>query len=540
MSDVSEQWIKIPADLAAEGLFIAQLDRPWQGTPFKIEGFMVDDETLPLLPEFAGQVYIDPRRSAWGPLSELPAEYIAHLRLDYVPTPERNERMREEDSKLLIYPPQMQGATILQAVREAVAVKSTPEDDDRLVSVSKPRAAPDSAPVGDGFLITKVIESVPVIGPELPAPTGWRPLGYNAWLKLGETVRSVRAGLARPRTRKADETPDFIPPNHSLIVYPSSRPITRDALLSVRKGINKVTKVVDLLYNEVLQESSFELEELEDAIAQLVRMILTDPDAAMWMARMKEYDTPSFSRSIKTSIYIMTLGRHIGYPMGGLIKLGTIAMLLDVGKLNLDKAMLDTAGPLSETEMKMARTHVTGGIQLLEAQKRLDPDIKLGILHHHERGDGSGYPLGLKDREISVFGQMAGLVDTLAAMTSPRPYAPTYSNYDAIMHLFAMADRKKFHPPLVEQLVQAIGLFPVGTLVELSSGEVGAVAAHNPIRRLEPKVLVLTQPDKTALATPFERDLLYRPTDAEGRAIYIIRGLPIGAYDIDPRKFYLG
>jgi hypothetical protein len=91
---------------------------------------------------------------------------------------------------------------------------------------------------------------------------------------------------------------------------------------------------------------------------------------------------------------------------------------------------------------------------------------------------------------------------------------------------------------MVEQFVQAVGVFPVGSLVELSSGEVAIVVAHNRVRRLEPRVLVLTWPDKAPLAEPIERDLLTLGGTEHGR-MRIVRGLPAGAYGLKLRDYYM-
>ena len=104
---------------------------------------------------------------------------------------------------------------------------------------------------------------------------------------------------------------------------------------------------------------------------------------------------------------------------------------------------------------------------------------------------------------------------------------------DALMNLYEWAGTS-FDEPLVEQFVQAIGVFPVGSLVELSTGEVAVVLAHNRVRRLEPRVMVLTGADKSATAAPFERDLLARPKDHERGPVRIVRGLADGAYGLRP------
>src|SRR5262249_29796412 len=160
------------------------------------------------------------------------------------------------------------------------------------------------------------------------------------------------------------------------------------------------------------------------------------------------------------------------------------------------------------------------------------------IAQHHERIDGSGYPLGLKGEDTSFFGRMVAIADTFATLTSDRMQDEPLSAFKSMKALSEGAG-KIFHPPLVEQFVQAIGLFPVGSLVELSSGQVAAVVSHNKIRRLKPRVLILTDRNKQRLDTPVELNLLHDGDADDGEPRVIRSGLPSGAYGIDRRDYFL-
>src|SRR5690606_14166049 len=177
--------------------------------------------------------------------------------------------------------------------------------------------------------------------------------------------------------------------------------------------------------------------------------------------------------------------------------------------------------------------HVRLGLEALHRDMRLAQPVEEGIAQHHERLDGTGYPKGLRGEEIGVFGRMAAIADSFAALIAVRAYANASAPQDALMNLYEWAGTS-FDEPLVEQFVQAIGLFPVGSLVELSTGEVAVVLAHSRVRRLEPRVMVLTGADKSPTAAPFERDLLARSKDHERGPVRIVRGLADGAYGLRP------
>jgi len=165
------------------------------------------------------------------------------------------------------------------------------------------------------------------------------------------------------------------------------------------------------------------------------------------------------------------------------------------------------------------------GLEALSQEGPLPPDILQGIAQHHERLDGSGYPKGLKGPDIGIYGRMAAIADTFAALITPRVYANPVSPHDALLNLFEWAGTS-FHEPLVEQFVQAVGVFPVGSMVELSTKEVAVVLAHNKVRRLEPRVLVLTWIDKRPLEAPIERNLFDKPKGSDGKPIRILRKKP--------------
>ena len=133
---------------------------------------------------------------------------------------------------------------------------------------------------------------------------------------------------------------------------------------------------------------------------------------------------------------------------------------------------------------------------------------------------------------------MAGIADCFSALIKNRPYADAVSSYEALRSLTSWGG-ELFQEALVQQFVSSVGVFPVGSLIELSTGEVAIVVAHNKVRRLKPRVLIVTGPDKTPASHPTMVDLLYDPKLGGDEPAYIKRGLPAGAYGLDLRDFYL-
>ena len=184
------------------------------------------------------------------------------------------------------------------------------------------------------------------------------------------------------------------------------------------------------------------------------------------------------------------------------------------------------------------RMHVDYGVRLARKTPGISEEVIDMIRSHHERHDGSGYPQGIAGSEIPVYGRIAGLVDCFDAMISPRPYAKAKSAYDAVRELNMLAGNE-FQRELVEQFIQALGMFPTGTMVGLNSGEVGVVIEQNRIRRLRPKLQIVLDENQKPLDGAMIIDLHKLPSDENNRrSRWIVKGYEPGAFDLDPDDLF--
>lgn len=278
---------------------------------------------------------------------------------------------------------------------------------------------------------------------------------------------------------------------------------------------------------------------LESAVTPMMESLLRNEDAMTWLSRIARTDDYTYGHSVSCAIYSLVFGRHLGLPREDLQSLGLGGLLLDVGKTRVAKSLLGKPEKLCDEELALVREHVRHGVEILHQSADVDPRVLEMVRSHHERYDGGGYPRGLAGPEIPVFARIAGIVDTYDALITPRVYAPAVSGF-AAMRILARAAGCDYQPEMVEQFVQAVGMFPNGALVELSTGEVGIVVEQNRVRRLRPKIMVILDRDKQALAKPATLDLRNRPAErGEADAIWIDRGLEVGAFGIDADKFFI-
>jgi HD-GYP domain-containing protein (c-di-GMP phosphodiesterase class II) len=162
----------------------------------------------------------------------------------------------------------------------------------------------------------------------------------------------------------------------------------------------------------------------------------------------------------------------------------------------------------------------------------MNTDVINMVAHHHERHNGTGYPEGLAGEKIPVFARIAAIVDCYDAITSHRSYARAVTPSAAIKMLYDWRD-VDFQAELVEEFIQAVGIYPAGTLIELSSGEVAVVVAEYRTRRLRPQVMVLLDAEHQPLAEVKMIDLLSQTHTEDGEPLDIVTSLEPEAYGID-------
>jgi len=286
------------------------------------------------------------------------------------------------------------------------------------------------------------------------------------------------------------------------------------------------------------QGRPLEAARLKAVVAPLIDSILRNQDAMAWLVCLRKRGIAGPQRSIGSAVWAVVLGRHLGFDRNGLETLALGGMLLDLGNAKLPRHVLQKEGPLEDVERVMVRKHVAVGLDLVRATPGLNADVIAMIQHHHERHDGSGYPKGLGGADVPVFGRIAGLIDCFDAMTTKRPYAPARSAYDAVRELNGLSGTA-FQRELVEQFVQAVGMFPTGSLVELNTGEVALVIEQNRIRRLRPKLMLLLDAAKKPVSRHALMDLKAKPAGGdEDEARWILRGLEPGAFGLDPQDYF--
>jgi HD-GYP domain-containing protein (c-di-GMP phosphodiesterase class II) len=301
----------------------------------------------------------------------------------------------------------------------------------------------------------------------------------------------------------------------------------------------EITRAVVKLFNQAREGGGINFVVARKISRAVVASIIRNPDAMVWLARLKDKDSYSYNHSIRCAILAAVFGRHIGLQVDVLENLVTGVLVMDIGNARLPRKILNTdEAELDAVDRRAIRDHVQHSLDILESQDNVNDQVLGVVQYHHERHDGSGYPAGLQGTQIPLLARIAGIVDTFDAITSPRPWIAARSSTEAVSVLYAERDGA-FQGALVEQFIQSIGVYPTGTIVELSNQEVGVVIAQNPSRRLRPQVMVVMDANKTNLSRPHVVDLLTVTTDDAGQPLMIASGLTAGAYQLDLSRIHV-
>ena len=322
------------------------------------------------------------------------------------------------------------------------------------------------------------------------------------------------------------------------VAYPQQATIEEEipfATAAMENVSARATEILDTLRSG----GSVSRDQIAAAVQPVVASLVRNPDAFFWLETLRKRDDYAYGHAINCCALAAAFGRYLGFPEMVLHDLATGGMLLDIGMTRVPAELLQREGPLTEAEMQVVRRHVEEGLKLYDEAGLGNEDVRTMLRTHHERYDASGYPAGVPIKQIPLLGRIAGIVDSFDALTSARPHRPALARAAALQLLYRERGQL-YQPELVEQFVQCLGVYPVGTLVELNTGEVGIVMGQNPARRLRPKLMLLTSPDKRLREHFLSLDLLtMRYGEVSDTDVHIVRSLDPGAYGLEPTELYL-
>lgn len=228
----------------------------------------------------------------------------------------------------------------------------------------------------------------------------------------------------------------------------------------------------------------------------IVDHIVHDKLTLATVTKLQANGNYTFAHCVNVSVMAALFGRHLNLDADKLYTLALAGLVHDIGKATIPLTLLDTARPLTDKEFALMKYHVLAGHEALNSVEGIAEDVKRAVLEHHERHDGTGYPFGRKGDEISLPGRILAVADVYDALTSKKAYKPALLPYTAVSFLYGQREHS-FDPVVVERFIQCMGIYPVGSVVRLDSGETGVVYQANPAKPLLPIVSVVLNAEGT-------------------------------------------
>jgi putative nucleotidyltransferase with HDIG domain len=339
-------------------------------------------------------------------------------------------------------------------------------------------------------------------------------VGEEAWQPAQErTLQEARMQRTQTHTPSTTRKAEL---RNAQNTHQNARALTRTFMDDVRLG------------------RGIDIKEVKATVSECVRSILRNPDAMMWLSRLRSKDEYTSEHSLNVGLLAITFGRHLGASEEDLNKLGIAGMLHDIGKMQTPNDILLKESSLSDEEFRLMKMHAQFGRDILMAHRNVYHGAIDVAYSHHENLDGTGYPRGIKSNGITDFTRIVSVCDVYDAITSDRPYKRGASSLNALK-IIQDQSGKKFDMKLAQEFVECIGLYPPGSVVELHTGEIGIVISTNHRHRHLPKVMIVRDAQKQPCP---ERVLNLEKVAASGAAEQLIKNvLPNGTHGIRVEAF---
>ena len=307
-----------------------------------------------------------------------------------------------------------------------------------------------------------------------------------------------------------------------------------DELDAAREVHSLASQTVTTLFEEIRLGAQIDGGKVVQAVNGCVDSILRNPDASVWLTRIQAKHAGTAQHSLNVSALSIVMAKSMNMSQREMEDVGVCGMLHDVGKTSVSAEVLDKTGPLSADELEEMRRHPKYGRDILVSTKSVMSGAADVAHSHHERPDGTGYPRKLTDDSIPLFAKIVSIAEAYDTMTTVQPYREARSPSDALQDLYAQRG-KQFDEDLVIRFIDAIGIFPPGSVVEMVNGEIGIVLS-NTSDKLRPRVIMILDSQHEPM-TQRVVDLFKLDTDTEGKVYQVRTTHRDGSFGIEVGDF---
>lgn len=331
--------------------------------------------------------------------------------------------------------------------------------------------------------------------------------------------------------------PGSLPPELSTISITDSAPLPQEytpsqprvplaeemlAARSIYKScLGQARELMDNMRKGILDMPS-----AEPVVDSILESLDRNADALVGLCKLRQTDDYTYTHCVNVSVLSVMFARGLGLSGPSLHAIGMGGLFHDLGKSLIPLRILNAPRKLSDSEFDIMRRHPGLGHEQLEHVGNVPKEVLQVILEHHEKYNGEGYPHGLSGDAISFAGRVASIVDVFDALSSRRVYKEPMPLSKCLSIMYSMRG-KEFHPGMVEHFIRLLGVFPVGSVVELEGGTRAVVSGSNPAFPLRPKIIVVCDANSRPLCRK-EFDL------TENNSPGILRSLTAKDIGVDP------
>ncbi len=256
-------------------------------------------------------------------------------------------------------------------------------------------------------------------------------------------------------------------------------------MISFDETYNQAIRLSHIMFEDARFSRAINLEPFRECAGHICRFLDTRTNILILLNSVQDKNPYLFSHPVNVAIISAVIGKWMGLNNSDLTKLVLAGFLHDIGKAKIKDSILNKAGKLTDMEMQKVKTHPGIGYKILDGLKDVEPEVLLGVLSHHERQDGSGYPLGLQGDEIFLFGRIIAIADTYDAITATKAYHAKRSPFKAVEEIQA-GSFGSLDPEISQCFLNNILNYYYGINVRLSNELVGVIIYVNPEEKTRP------------------------------------------------------
>jgi HD-GYP domain-containing protein (c-di-GMP phosphodiesterase class II) len=270
--------------------------------------------------------------------------------------------------------------------------------------------------------------------------------------------------------------------------------------------MDAVATVKDMVH-AVHRDKSTNMSKMNTIVQTMVDNLLDNRDAILGLTSIKMYDEYTFNHSVNTAILAVSLGTFLSFSKPQLAALGVAGLMHDIGKVTVPHEIINKPGKLTDEEWEEVKRHPVEGALILADIPGVSKMAMVAAFEHHQHGDVRGYPRMDDSHQQHLFSQIVAISDAYEALTAARVYYKIQMPAEKAIQILLSKRGATFNPILVKAFVNMIGIFPIGTILKLDTGEIGLVV-HQTRDLMRPRVLLLNKFDGSERETGAEASLL--------------------------------